>query len=296
MALTIPVVAPYPIELGAYMDFIQTQVNPADASSVIASAEKLQALSQNKSLLLQIMHREMLISTTEDDSKFYSAHSFIIGSANGMTVRGNIWPTVSKYQHLDHRRGHVNKVYAYEYPHDHNFNFLTVGWFGPGYETIIYEYNYDDVIGFDGEAVAMTFLERTHLSEGKVMFFREGRDIHTQMPPEQISVSLNLLVRTPRTAKREQYIFDLNETNIRQMATGSDVARTLLAIRFSKLLYNNETIAVLDRLAERSNNGRVRAAARQAIIEIAPELKEHVMRQAHLDTSPHSIQMLSVLK
>ena len=288
MALTLAVRAPAPITFEEYIEYVRREVDPDDSDSVQASAEKLQGLSQNKQLLLDMMHRELTAAVAKEDSKFYTAHSFVLGSANGMTVRGNIWPKVDSFQNVSHRRAHINKVYAYEYPHDHNFNFLTVGWFGPGYITDVYEYDYEDVGGCDGEKVSLKFLERTHLSDGKVMFFREGRDVHIQYPPPEVSVSLNLLVRTSRTSAREQFIFDIAEQKIRSMATGSDVARTVLAIEFATMLGNQATVEVLNRLVGSSRSGRVRAAAMKAMLTLDPGSRDAIARMASLGCSPHA--------
>ena len=291
--MTLDVVAPKPVELDEYLAFVSHDVDPKCRDSVIASATMLQGLSQNKRLLMETLHRDLISSAEGHDSRFYSAHSFVLGSACGMTVRANIWPTVEMFKNSAHRQSHVDRVYAYNYPHDHNFDFLTVGWFGPGYVTDIYEYDFESVSGFDGEETELRFLERTSLCDGKIMLFREGRDVHVQYPPNEISVSLNLLVRTPLTAIREQFIFDIGNRRIATMATGSDVARTVLAVRFTAVLGDKSSMEVLCRLAHESMSGRVRASAFEAMLAIEPTVKDEVVRLAANDTSPHVKRFIS---
>lgn len=293
MALTFNFSSTGKMDLSEYLEFIRTEVDPNCRESVLASAEKLYALSLNKQLLLETIHQDLVHEQQGKDSRFYSSHSFVLGSAKGLTVRANIWPVTTAFRNKPHRHAHVNKVYAYEYPHDHNFDFLTVGWYGPGYVTDIYEYDYSSVAGFDGENVNMKFLERTSLSEGKVMFFREGEDIHIQYPPPALSVSLNLLVRTPNTAVREQLLFDIENGRISSMATGSDVARTILAIDFCRIVGDSETVSILSGLAEQSKSGRVRAAALHAMAELEPSSLGEIGRIGKNDPSPHVKRVLN---
>lgn len=75
---------------------------------------------------------------------------------------------------------------------------MTVGYYGPGYETELYQYNPKEVNGYVGETVELEHLGRTKLPNGRVMVYREKVDVHTQFPPAQLSVSLNLMVTRKR--------------------------------------------------------------------------------------------------
>ena len=100
--------------------------------------------------------------------------------------------------------------FSYNIAHDHNFSFLTVGYLGPGYETDIYEYDYDSVEGYVGEKVEMQFLEKVRFAAGMAMYYRASRDLHIQHPPSEMTIPLNLLIQPPEVRLREQYEFDLN--------------------------------------------------------------------------------------
>jgi hypothetical protein len=99
-------------------------------------------------------------------------------------------------------------------PHDHNFSFLTVGYLGPGYWSDYYEYDYDRTVGYVGEEVDLRFIERTRLAEGKVLLYRRHRDVHSQLPPDSLSVSLNILAIAIGNSFRDQYSFDLERSRI----------------------------------------------------------------------------------
>ncbi len=119
-------------------------------------------------------------------------------------MRANIW--LAKNDPLLRVSG--EKSFFYHVPHDHNFNFLTVGYWGPGYGSDYYEYDYSQVVGYPGEPVELKFIERANLEEGKLMLYRAYRDVHDQLPAESLSVSLNIMQSTSFTHLRPQYIFD----------------------------------------------------------------------------------------
>lgn len=40
---------------------------------------------------------------------------------------------------------------------------------------------------------SIRFVERSNLAEGRMMLYRAHRDVHSQLPPESLSVSLNIM-------------------------------------------------------------------------------------------------------
>src|SRR3546814_20111803 len=95
--------------------------------------------------------------------------------------------------------------FFYHVPHDHNFSFLTVGYLGPGYWSEYYEYEYDKVVGYPGEAVDLRFVERSRLEEGKVILYRAHRDLPTQLPADEMSVPHHRLEGSPRPTFRWRF-------------------------------------------------------------------------------------------
>jgi hypothetical protein len=104
-------------------------------------------------------------------------------------------------------------------PHDHNFSFLTAGYWGPGYVSDYYDYDAERVDGRLGEALNLTFVERSALSEGRMMLYRAHRDIHSQFPPERLSISLNIMDEGEHVPWRDQYIVDLKQSTIAKRPT-----------------------------------------------------------------------------
>lgn len=272
MAITIPLTNERIVEVEELLQYIGRHVDPDDRASVVAAAPYLHGLSLNKAALVELLNEDLARCLARaSDSIFYSHHSLILGGAERLTIRANLWPPVSKFAGVAHRKVHVDRVYAYNYPHDHNFDFLTVGWVGHGYSTDIWQYRTKDVRGLPGERVDMTFLESTTLTEGKVMLFRDGEDIHIQHAPIELSVSLNLLVETRNTAVREQYIFDTEARTILGYATGTHVSRSVLTIQLAALIGNDATFALLHDVAKCGATPRVRTAANHSIAAMCGE-------------------------
>ena len=60
----------------------------------------------------------------------------------------------------------------------------------------------------------MRFVERARLEQGKVMLYRAHRDVHSQLPADQMSVSLNILGMSASHEFRDQYRFDVERSRV----------------------------------------------------------------------------------
>lgn len=94
-------------------------------------------------------------------------------------VRANIWKVPEK--RVGYNR-HEKRLYSYEAPHDHNSNFLTVGLYGPGYETEMWQYQYEDGLK-PGDKVDHSYLGRKVLGLGDIMYYEKSKDINSQLAP-----------------------------------------------------------------------------------------------------------------
>lgn len=148
----------------------------------------------------------------QDDNR-YSGQTFILARRRRFYLRVNLWPAASDaLARLDQQ--HFNKFYVYgdRYAHDHNFDFLTIGLHGPGYETDLWTYDNASVNGRIGEQVQLTAHGRQRLAPGTMLLFRKSVDIHTQLAPEALSVSLNFIPEVSPIS--EQYLFDVHTGRI----------------------------------------------------------------------------------
>ncbi|HEX6374810.1 MAG TPA: transposase, partial [Allosphingosinicella sp.] len=159
--------------------------------------------------------------------------------------------------------------FFYGVPHDHNFSFLTFGYFGPGYWSDYFEYEYGAVTGFTGEPAPLRFVERSRLAEGKVMLYRRFRDVHSQLPPDSLSVSLNILAQSPASELCHQYRFDLERREIAGIVNNCALeALVKLAVH----LGGGNGRDLVDAFAARHPSERIRFAAIEARASAEPDL------------------------
>lgn len=186
--------------------------DPKSEESTDACAQALHGLSNNRSFLGDILIERLKHHDRADpiDSGYGPQAIVLSPLRNNVFLRANIWP--SERDHCFHASG--AETFVYGVPHDHNFAFLTSGYLGPGYRSDYYEHEYEAAAGFAGERPGIRFVERSALHEGKLMLYRAHQDIHSQIPPESLSVSLNVMHVDPAQHWFDQYGFDLDDGSI----------------------------------------------------------------------------------
>ncbi len=276
MALTIPVDADGVLSLEEYLDFARG-LRVGDEDAVCDSARELARLANNRGFLARRLGDELRSGRPFQADNGFTAQSFLLGAGPDFYLRANIWMPLDE---LGLSRDRGNHLFSYQIPHDHNFSFLTVGYSGSGYETTIFEYDRERVAGWAGEHVELRFLERTTLPRRKVMFYRALRDVHSQEPPEEFSISLNLVI--PLAEPEEQLFFDLRSSTV--TGHGSAPGAGLAALcRMAKHLGGAAALGGLEAVAERHACRRARAAAYDAWAALAPGCAEQVWRRALSD-------------
>jgi hypothetical protein len=191
-------------------------VDLTDEASIARCATLLAGLQRNPDFLADRVIAALKASYADQlEINRYSAQVFLLHrSPRGFYLRANLWPSARDVAYATSGAA----AFAYGVPHDHNFSFLTAGYFGPGYISDYYEYDPETVDGRLGEPLNLKFIERCSLSQGKLMLYRAHRDIHSQLPPPSLSVSLNIMDEGEHVPWRDQYIVDLGqETNGRGM-------------------------------------------------------------------------------
>ena len=281
MALTLIAETDKTSSLEDYNEYVRHKVNFRDLDSVCASAAELKALANNKTFLTEHLNRELLDWRNCQQYNSYTAQTMLLGGGRGFVVRANIWMPPARDAA---GREDQKKLFFYEVPHDHNFSFLTVGYFGPGYETTIYEYDSSAIKGNIGEKVQLQFLEKTTLPAGKMMLYRASRDIHSQGHPEAFSISLNLLLTPPEINRREQYLFDLESSKIAECVKNPTSSR-LMMCRTARYIGDSRTASLLDELVQKHDSGRVRLTAAQSLSALEPWSATAIWQRAASDSS-----------
>ncbi|KHK89392.1 hypothetical protein [Novosphingobium malaysiense] len=84
------------------------------------------------------------------------------------------------------------RALGYGVVHNHNFDFLTLGYFGPGCRIDDYEFDVENSASHSGAAVMLRPVGRSQHMPGRLVHYRARCDVHCQHPPEALSVSLTL--------------------------------------------------------------------------------------------------------
>ncbi len=228
MARVIPCANEAPLELGDLIAALnQENFDPTDEESFAAAAPLLKGLANNRDFLAEIAIAELKDRCTKQSlENRYSGQVIMLHRATEKYfIRANFWP--SERDSIFKASG--TSPFFYHVPHDHNFSFLTVGYLGPGYWSEYYEYDYDQVVGLPGEKVDLRYVEKARLEPGKVMLYRAHKDVHDQLPAEEMSVSINIMHASPNLPFLSQYRFDVKNCEIAGILTRT-ASEALLAI------------------------------------------------------------------
>jgi len=241
----------------------------------------LKALSNNKSFFTDKLNNELQNWVDFQKVNLYTSQTFTFWSEGDFLIRANIWIPPTE---IPEEQTWTNEMFYYLVPHDHNFSFLTIGFWGQGYETTIYEYDHDSVVGELGENVNLRFLETTKLSEGKIMLYRANKDIHSQFHPEEFSISLNLLSSYPEQGFKDQYCFDLDSQTISSHVGTTNMTRIMLC-KLAKHVGNGKTVNILESIAMKHPSPRIRTEAFSSIASLEPDESEFIWKHALSDKS-----------
>ena len=228
MPRVIPCGEDHPIELGELIEALNDEAfDPSDEDSFAAAGPLLGRLALNRSFLAEIALAELKDRCGPQSlENGYSSQVIMLHRASEKYfIRANFWP--SEQDSVFKASG--TSPFFYHVPHDHNFSFLTVGYLGPGYWSDYYEYQFDSVLGVPGEKVDLKFVEKSRLEPGKVMLYRAHRDVHNQLPADEMSISINIMHASPALPFINQYRFDVKRCEIAGILSGT-ASEALLAI------------------------------------------------------------------
>ena len=251
--------------------------DPRDEGSTAEAAATLERLANNRHFLGDLLVdqlRERHRDHFEDSA--YGPQAIVLSPvAGGCFLRANIWP--SEDESCFRASGAHNFVYGIA--HDHNFDFLTAGYFGPGYRSDDYEIDYEAIAGFTGEQVALRFVERSALHQGRLIHYRAHRDVHAQLPPLSTSVSLNVMRVDAGQDWFDQYGFDLEGGRVARILNRS-ASETFL--RCAVALGDADALDLAECFGRSHPSGRMRLAcfeARSGLLESNAE-RDRLWREA----------------
>lgn len=251
---------------------------PRDEESLAHAALQLRRLGNDRTFLGDLIIEELAAGHREETGgNAYGPQVIMLAPPSGgdFFMRANLWP--SSDEHMMRASGGASFVYGL--PHDHNFDFLTLGYFGPGYWSDYYEFDYEEVAGWSGEQMDLRFIGRERLDEGKIMHYRAHRDVHAQLPADALSVSLNILHASGAQGWFDQYSFDCEKRRIgRILSSGASEAFLRIAVGIG----SEEACDLAERFARHHPSDRMRLAAWGALASVAPgaDARDSLWRRA----------------
>ncbi|NYF33259.1 transposase [Sphingopyxis sp. JAI108] len=194
-------------EVAARLD--ESGIDLTQEDSIARCAALLAGLQRNRDFLATRVIAALQASYADQlEINRYSAQVFLLHrSPRGFYLRANLWPAATDAVYA----ASGPAAFSFGVPHDHNFSFLTAGYFGPGYVSDYYDHDPEAIDGRLGEPLDLRFVERSTLTEGRMLLYRAHRDIHRQLPPESLSLSLNIMDEGEHVPWRDQYIVDLGQ-------------------------------------------------------------------------------------
>ncbi|UXV88786.1 HEAT repeat domain-containing protein [Xanthomonas oryzae] len=258
MPITIDPACTDKLRIEEFIAHVEQHVDLSCAEGLAESAPHFRKLANDVDLIPSYFNRAIKKFLDHSSLAAYTPQSVFLVAGRGFFLRANIWTPLKLSENF---RSQEERVFSYRNTHDHNFHFMTVGYHGPGYETNLYQYDPSRVRGYIGEVVELESLGRTMLQVGRVMVYREKVDVHTQFPPEQLSVSLNLMVTKKRECEPDQYFFDPSDGRIIEMPQIALVHKRASIVALAGQLANSDTADVIESLIIDAPCRRVREAA-----------------------------------
>lgn len=243
-----------------------------DPASTAAAAGWLRRLANNRTFLGDLLVDRLAGRGGEDLASGYGPQAIVLSRPrdnrpNAAFLRAAIWP--SPRDHVFQTSGAASFVYGTA--HDHNFDFLTVGYCGPGYASDYYEYDYEAVAGYPGEDAGLRFVERSVLSPGKLMLYRRHVDVHSQLPPDSLSLSLNVMRVDPAQGWFDQYGFDLERGTVARWLN-ANASEALLRVAVASGAHNAWDYA--EWVGKAHPSDRLRLASFEARAELLDDAAE----------------------
>jgi len=262
-------------ELAEMIEALETdRFDPSDEDCFASFGPALKRLGNNRNFLGDLMVAELkqrCAGQLRDNQ--YTAQVIMLHTGKRYAIRANFWPALgdSVIRHSG------PDPFFYGVPHDHNFSFLTIGYWGPGYWSEYYEYDYDRVVGYPGEKVDLRYVEKVRLEQGKVMLYRAHKDVHLQLAADEMSVSINILEFSHSTVFRDQYRFDIANGAIAGILTRMPTEPLLeLAAR----LGGENGMDLVNEFARKHPSDRIRWCALRAGLAAEPDIDARLERCA----------------
>lgn len=252
-----------PLSLAEFERRVDPLLDPNDPQSLLRAAPLLAGLAQNRTFLAEEIHRQLQDWRTFQAANEYVSETFVISRTPKYLIRANFWTRPPEVEQERKVYDQLNE--AYWLVHNHSYSFLTVGYWGPGYRTEMYEIDPKECEADVGDKVQMRPLGTFGLPVGKVLFYRAQTDLHLQLYPDDFSISINLILFSADCHFTQALYFDKNTGEVIGRTESRDDGRMLIT-DLAAIVGGEEIEARLRELAERHPSPRVRACAKRGLL------------------------------
>lgn len=287
MPLTIPVSPTRPLSLDEFCDLLDADLDVDDEPTVLpAQAPRLASLMLDRRLVVEALVGNLCsLAVAGDGSRpnAFSGQSILLARRSRFVVRANIWTPRAA-------RGIVayeEEFAAYQVAHNHPVDFLTGGFWGSGYETVLHHYEpaRDAVAPREGQCITLDYVGRARLGPGTVMHYDATHDVHHQKHAEDLSISINVIVRTPSTQMNRQLLFDARTSRVTAVADVNGGAQHGI-VEIAELLLGTPQAHLFETIALDHGAPDLRIAAWRALAAIEPSRRDAITAMARRDSHP----------
>ena len=256
------------INLEEFKQRLDRELDIESEESMRAMSPHLVALCNNKRFLAEFLTSTLLDDDFQSNNPWDVGATLMLGRGHGYVIRAVLWPPQSTDdlsasdggKHVYH--GDAGVV------HSHPFSLLTAGYWGPGYETVVYSFDQNVLNPRNNVAGCSAGLRPTgrfRLSPGTALFYPAYTVAHIQYPPADYSISVNLIIRTKGNL-RDQLYFDLKTDTVLRAGDSANDNRIEL-IRMASALSDRRLMPALEVIASNHVSFRVREEAAAALEE-----------------------------
>lgn len=268
-------------------EFVSRANNVPDigtSSGLWSIAEDFTRLGNNRDFLSNFFCNYIKSNVSRDPLYVVISQAIVLYRGKDYYIRANFWPVAEECSPEEHI------LFAYDQPHDHNFDLLSYSYCGDGYISDNYAYEYDKVVGYAGEVVDIQPLGSHKHECGDVLMYYCNRDIHIQHPPALPSITLNVIPTRNENGPLDQYFFAIDglaarkATLVKRATNAIEQRRIYMAI--AKEFISDNVKDVIGSIALRHECPRTRYEALKIMQMV--DLSEHdrLVRQSTKDESP----------
>lgn len=258
------------IDFDDFVEYAKNGVNVSTSDGLWQLAECFAMLGNNREFLSNFYVEYIKGNVPKDIVSSVISQAVVLYRCDTFYIRANFWLPIEQLTSNEAR------LFAYDQPHDHNFDLLSLSYCGDGYVSDGFEYDYDRTVGYIGEEVDLVPLGPHKHALGDVLMYVCNKDIHVQNAPEMPSITLNVIPLVNQNELRDQYFFDIPHKmatkGVIEKRAGNIVEQRHRLFRIAKHIANQEMIGVFVDIARTHLDPKARYEAARIVAECDPSI------------------------